>query len=35
MNKVQRPFPEMGLGGSPPKWRASKVILTIQNNYGE
>lgn len=33
MNKVQRPFSEMRLGGSPPKWRVSKVILTTQNNY--
>nr|DAI19897.1 MAG TPA: hypothetical protein [Caudoviricetes sp.] len=32
-NKVQRPFPEMGLGASVPKWRVSKVIITIQNNY--
>ena len=27
MNKVQRPFPEMGLGASAPKWRMPNIIL--------
>lgn len=29
MNKVQRPFPEMGLGASAPKWRVPKIIIKM------